>query len=386
MILFFIFLSAFLLIMYTYLIYPGLLGILAKEKNENQQIYQSDKPLPFVSIIISAFNEEKVIGEKLQSIYSGNFSPDKFEVIIGSDASDDRTAQIIKDAQLTYTNLQFFDFKERRGKQNVVNDIVLKAQGEILIFTDANVMFDKDTIFELIKHFKNESIGLVDSNMINTGLKKEGISYQEKAYISREVKIKSREGIIWGAMMGPFGGCYAIRKKLFKPVPSNFLVDDFYINMIIFEQGYKAINNFKSKVYEEIPDNLAIEFKRKIRIGTGNFQNLRRFRKLLLTHPFGFPFISHKVIRWFGPFLMIIALCMHILLAFQSWFFAFLLIPHLGIYTLPVFDFLLKKMNVHVHKIRMATHFFAMNLALLIGFFKSFTHIKSGAWERTQRS
>jgi cellulose synthase/poly-beta-1,6-N-acetylglucosamine synthase-like glycosyltransferase len=374
------------LILHTYLFYPGLLTIIAAGKKDNQKVYAREDELPFVSVVISAYNEEDFIGEKIRSIYAGSYPADRFEVVIGSDASGDGTAGIVHRLQKDFNSLKFFDFKERRGKGNVVNDLVYNSQGSILVLTDANVMFDKDTLIYMVRHFKNEQIGLVDTNMVNIGMKEEGISYQEKAYISREVSIKNKEGRIWGAMMGPFGGCYAIRKEDYEMVPSNYLVDDFYINMKIFEKGKKAINDIQAVVFENVPDQLSTEFKRKTRIGTGNFQNLRTFWRLLFTKRYGFAFLSHKVIRWFGPFLLLAALASNIVLALYSNFYLIILMPHAGIYFLPVLDLVLKKAGLHIHPLRLATHFFSMNAALFLGLFRSLGKVETGVWERTTRT
>jgi len=228
-------------------------------------------------------------------------------------------------------------------------------------------------------------IGLVDTNMVNRGMKEEGISHQEKAYISREVSIKDRESRLWGAMMGPFGGCYAIRKEDYARVPSNFLVDDFYINMRIFEKGKLAINDIRALVFENIPDELKVEFRRKVRIGTGNFQNLRKFWRLIFSARYGFAFLSHKVIRWFGPFFLLIALTANIYLASQGKLYLWILLGHLVIYLIPLLDWGLKKLNINIGPFRLATHFFSMNAALFIGFFRSLGKIHSGIWERTER-
>jgi hypothetical protein len=237
----------------------------------------------------------------------------------------------------------------------------------------------------MVRHFKNPEVGLVDTNMINRGMKESGISYQEKAYISREVKIKDRESRIWGAMMGPFGGCYAIRKADFAMVPSNFLVDDFYINMKIFEKGKLAINDIKSRVFEDLPEQLKVEFKRKVRIGTGDFQNLREFWRLIFKSPYGFAFLSHKVIRWFGPFFLIAALIINIFLSLSSQFYLVLLAGQVIFYLVPLADFIFKKAGIHFSLFRLITHFVSMNAALLVGFFRSLKAIRSGVWERTSR-
>ncbi len=376
---------AIFLVFHTYVIYPLILKIFSHGRKGNTITYGRDGELPFVSVIISAHNEESCIAEKIRSIYSGTYPPGRFEVLIGSDNSSDRTAEIVTSLMHSYSSLKFSEFTERRGKGNVVNDLVKQAEGTILVLTDANVIFHADTIFYMVRHFKNPVIGLVDTNMVNRGMKASGISFQEKAYISREVNIKDRESRLWGAMMGPFGGCYAIRKEDYALVPSNFLVDDFYINMRIFEKRKLAINDIQSIVFESIPDELKVEFRRKVRIGTGNFQNLRKFWRLIFTARYGFAFLSHKVIRWFGPFFLLIALAANIILALNNKIYTGILAIHLFFYLIPVFDYILKKMKVHFGPFRLVTHFISMNAALFIGFFRSLRNVSSGIWERTER-
>ncbi len=375
-------------VIHSYITFPLILRLLASNKSS---IWTTGEKSDFisVSILISAFNEEEVIKDKIDSILNSDYPLEKFEILVGSDCSTDQTNKILTDlAAIPGNNLQFFPYETRQGKPNVINQLVQHARGEILILSDANVMFNSQTITELILPFNNSDIGLVDSQMINTGLKREGISQQEKAYISREVRIKHEESLIWGTMMGPFGGCFAIRKTLFSPVPSNFLVDDFYLNMIVLEAGSKAINNPNAKVFEDVSNDLAIEYRRKIRIATGNFQNLARFKNLLWPPWSGlaFSFLSHKVLRWLGPFFLIIAFLSLSILSLRSTFYLILFISYFFILILPLFDWILKKLNFHIFILRFITHFCAMNLAMLVGFVRKNKGVKSNVWEPTKRN
>ena len=372
---------------YSYALYPWLIFHLSRKKQLRLEQYQEEDELPFVSLVISAFNEEPVIGEKIASIYTTDYPQSRFEVLAGSDASTDKTDEILRDLSEQHPSLRFFPFRERRGKGNVINDLYTHARGEVIVFTDANVMFERDTLRELIRYFKDERVGLVDSQMINTNTTEEGISYQEKSYISREVKIKHSESILWGTMMGPFGGCFAVRSKLFVPVPKNFLVDDFYINMKVLEAGYLCINHPGAKVYEEVPSDLAAEFRRKKRIATGNFQNLRAFSDMLWhkTPGLSFSYISHKVLRWLGPFFILLALLANILLVFYNTLFIYLLLLHLLVIALPFIDYLLKKIHIHNRVLRFISHFYGMNLAMFLGFFKSLKKIETNVWRPTER-
>ncbi len=385
MILQIIFWTSLILLFHTYVFYPAILAIFSLRHKGNMLIYDEDDHLPFISVVISAYNEESHIGEKIRSIYHGSYPSEKFEVLVGSDASDDDTVRIAQSLMTEFPSLKVVGFKERRGKGNVVNDLVHMAKGNILVLTDANVIFHPETLYHLVKHFKNPAIGLVDTNMINSGMKEEGISFQEKAYISREVRIKNREGKLWGAMMGPFGGCYSILKEDYVKVPANFLVDDFYVNMKIFEKGKLAINDINAMVFEDLPDKLGVEFRRKVRIGTGDFQNLREFWRLLFTARYGFAFLSHKVLRWLGPFFLLFALISNIFLAQQHEVYLYLLILQAAVYILPLLDFLLSKTGINIHPLRLITHFFSMNAALFVGFFKSLKPVSTGVWERTSR-
>ena len=200
----------------------------------NQQFYEGQDPLPNVSIIMSLYNEEKVIQEKLERLLALEYPTEKIKMYIGSDCSSDRTNEIVQSFANANAQIQFFPFKERRGKPGVVNDIAdaaLEERGKsadhIFLVTDANVMPEASTLKNLVRHFKNEDIALVDSNMVNVGMKAEGISKSEKQYVSNEVQMKNWEGKIWKKMIGPFGGFYVIRSNYFSKVPPRYLVDDF---------------------------------------------------------------------------------------------------------------------------------------------------------------
>jgi cellulose synthase/poly-beta-1,6-N-acetylglucosamine synthase-like glycosyltransferase len=373
-------------VMFTYLIYPVLLQLLAIGKKNNTQVYDMSS-LPSVSILIAAHNEEKVIEEKLKSIFEGSYPLEKIEVLIGSDNSTDKTEEIINALALKYSNLKLTSLETRTGKVRIINKLSEAALNPILVITDANVIFDKDTLFHLVKHFKYEKIALVDTNMLHKGLKKEGISYEESFYIRGEVASKYNEGLLWGTMMGPFGGCYAFRKEYFVPVPENFLVDDFYINMKVLEKGGWAINEIKAIVYEDVSNEIYEEFRRKIRIATGSFQNLFAFKRMLLRfNAISFCFFSHKVLRWFCPiFFFLIYIC-SLLLMYHNVFYekAFYFESFLG--ALVPMDYFLQKINIHFRPLRLLRHFFFMNLAIFIGMLKVMAGVNNSIWEPTQRN
>lgn len=375
------------LILYSYILFPAILHLLARHKTLNDRTYPVHQ-LPMLSVLIAAFNEEEVIATKIGSILESDYPPALMEILVGSDASTDATNEILKRLEAAHAGVRIHLFAERTGKPGVVNRLAEEARGEILVITDANVMLARDTLREMTGFFLQPEIGLVDSRMINTRLKKDGISHQERFYISREVGIKQNESLIWGSMMGPFGGCYAVRKSLYRPVPGNFLVDDFYINMAVLQQGYKCISNIDAKVYEDVSNDLVEEYRRKKRISAGNFQNLAAFSSLLFRGGpgVGFCFFSHKIIRWFVPFLVMITLGSSIALGITMTGYRILALLQLIVLVIPLIDHFLRKIKIHAIPLRFISHFVLMNVALLAGFIRYLGGIKSNVWQPTRRN
>ena len=382
-----IFWISIFLILYSYVLFPALLQILARKKTFEFKPYPGNS-LPRISVIISAYNEEGVIEEKFHSIIRGSYPSDQLEILIGSDASTDSTNAILKKLDEQHDCLRIFLFEERTGKPGIVNRLVEQSSGEILVLTDANVLLENETLSALVAPFSDPETGLVDTRMINKPYKKEGISRQEKYYISREVRIKYQESLLWGTMMGPFGGCYAVRKALYKPVPSNFLVDDFYINMWVLQQGARCISNIEARVYEDVSNDQREEFRRKKRISAGNFQNLATFGHMLFSGKPGISlcFFSHKVIRWFVPILVLASFGTSVALGIDLLFYRILAGVHLLVFILPVIDHILRKIRIHNIPLRFISHFVLMNVALLAGLFRYIGGIRSNVWQPTRRN
>ena len=372
---------------HTYVAYPILLSILAKRKSENQTQYGNNEEWPSISILMAFHNESDVLEKKLINLNKINYPLSKVEILVGSDASDDGSDHIVQTWSHQYPHTTFQRFDQRVGKIHIINHLAGISRGEILVISDANVFCEPDCLHFMIRHFKNSMIGLVDSNMKHFGFQRDGISMQEHRYISREMKMKHHESLIWGAMMGPSGGFYAVRKELFQPVPRNFLVDDFYINLNVLSSGKKSIHEINAEVYEDISNSISEEFRRKVRIAAGNFQNLSKFAKFLLK-PFstiGFSFISHKVLRWLGPFLLLLAFVSNFFLI-PDLFYQCTLAVQIVLLSIPIIDLILRKINIHIVILRFITHFYSMNLALLVGFGWFVKGIHSNVWEPTRRN
>jgi len=373
-----------LLILHTYVFYPLLMILIYRNSNHNQLLFYSNDELPSIAILIAAHNEEKVIEKKILSVFNTNYPSSKLKVFIGSDASTDRTDEIISNLTNTYSNIEFIKFKGRVGKISIINHLQSLCDEPVLILSDANVIFKQNTIFELVKYFKDSNVGLVSANIIKESSNNDGISYQEKKYLNFENKIKASESYAFNFIMGAEGGCYAIRNNLFSKVPSNFIVDDFFITMQVLERKNYALLNNLAICIEDVTTDISSEYRRKVRISSGNFQNLFFFKHLLFDFSsICFAFWSHKVLRWLTPFFIFICLFSSLFLIPYHKFFIWISCIQLVLLLFPLFNYFFKFNNVFL---KFIAHFYLMNFALFEGFIKFIKGIKSSIWEPINRN
>ncbi len=383
--LFIVFCVCVFAILHSYVFYPVILILFAPKKRKAVPLYLKEDDLPNVSILMAAYNEEKVIDKKIRSVFETNYPLDKITFYIGSDASTDRTNEIITGWSKKYSQVKLINFAGRTGKSGIINELARLSNSELFILTDANVILKPETIFNLVRHFKNEKTAQVCANIVKVSDLNSGIASQEKSYIALENKIKFAESCSWKIVMGAEGACYAIKKENFAEVPPKFYMDDFFITMNVIEQGKQIVFDKEAVCFEDVPTQSSEEFKRKVRISIGNFQNLWRYKKLLL--PFwkgsAFAFLSHKVFRWLTPFFLLKAFCMSILLAFWCKYFVVIAGLQLIGFLSPLID---KLLNINFKPLRFISHFYLMNLALLKGFLIFAGGVKSNVWQPTKRN
>ena len=391
-----LFWSSAFAVVHTYILYPLLLKILAKGKSLPAHPQYSEAESSQVIVLMAAYNEVAVIADKLESLQALDYPSSKIQIHIGSDNSTDGTNKIIQKYAAKDPRIHLHAFTDRNGKPRIINRLVAAIQKEttlspdlLFLMTDASVMLQPDTLHKLARHMQDPKIALVDTHLQSQPAGAQGIAVSEGKYVSGEVMLKHRESLLWQRMIGPFGGCYLMRSSYYQPVPPKFLVDDFYIAMKVFEQGGGAINDLEARCYETSSDEISEEYRRKARIGAGNFQNLQTFKHLLWSGDWrlAFAFTSHKILRWKGPFFVIFAFLSSAMLAwFGNLFYLGLLLIQIGVWiVLPLVDLILWKMNIHLKPLRNLRYFVFMNLALLNGFFKYLNGIKTNVWEPTKR-
>ena len=378
MLLEFLFWLSLFLVFYTYVWYPERMVLRAKKyQNKKEEMEE----WPHIALLLAAYNEEAVIEEKIRTSLETTYPAHKIRLIIGSDRSSDNTDAIVREWAEKDSRVQLVRFEERTGKPQIINKLAAKCEAEILVLSDADTYFEPEMLKTLVAAFKEEKVGGVQARFITEADPKMDVSMQELLYNDRELQIKKGQSVN-GAVIGAYGACYALRSKLYAPVPKGFLVDDFYLFMKVLEQGYQTVYSEDAACRLEVSGESKTEFKRKARIGVGNYQNF--FRLKAFWNPFKNTasryYWSHKVLRWFTPFLLLVILFSNMALIQESERYQiFFLLQLIGYATWPV-DFILKKSGIDIRLLRFGSHFLRMNVALLLGFFRYLKGGSKGTW------
>ncbi len=381
------FLSAYA-IFHTYIFYPFLLYVFSKiKKKQPTHVFESTDKWPEIAVICAAYNEEKVIEEKIKSTFATSYPKEKIKFYIGTDACNDNTVSIIKKLQEKHPTLTLVEFTERTGKIGIINNLCEEAKAPIFVMTDANVFFKEDTFYELVKHFKNTDVQLVCGNIVKLALNTETITKNELQYMHFENFLKSAESNLWNVVLGAEGGCYAIRKESCPVVPLNFNVDDFFITCHVLNNKGKVLFENEAIVYEDTIADTEGEYRRKARIATGNFQNLFYFKKLALRFwtSASFSFLSHKVLRWITPFLFLINCIACALLIQTNAFFEVVLFFQMLFLIAPLLNNLLIKVGIKIKPLISISHFVIMNAALVTGFYRYCKGVERSVWQPVKR-
>lgn len=371
-----IFWLSVIVIAYTYFGYPlaiFLLGLFFNKPVKKAAYY------PKVSIILSVFNEEGVIENKIKNLLEIDYPKENIEILIGSDGSGDKTDEII--AKYVNDKLKLFRNPDRQGKPVMLNLLVKNSSGEILVFTDARQRINKNALGKLIMNFADPKVGSVSAELLfeeenNKG--QGGIG----AYWKYEKLIRIYESKI-GSMLGATGAMYAIRKKLFSQLPKNIILDDVYIPLKIIEKGYRAILEPEAKIYDKITEEAGEEFGRKCRTLAGNFQLFRYLSNLF--NPFksriALQLFSHKFLRLMAPFFLILAFISNAFMP-ENGLYGGIFILQFAFYFLALLGLITKGANRIVNIPYM---FCLMNTAALTGLYRFLTGKQGITWQKARR-
>lgn len=358
-----IFWGALFFLLYTYLGYPVIVYFLSVVIGRE---VKKKYTFPRISVVIAALNEEKYIGRRINNLLSQNYPSEKMEIIIVSDGSKDGTENIVRSFVERNENINLFSFEERKGKAAALNLGVSRANGELIIFTDARQTFDPNAIKELTGNFEDPSVGAASGELVLVP-KDSNMSDSLRHYWSFEKWIRKNESNI-GSVVGATGAIYGIRRELFEEIPKNTILDDLLIPMKIISKGYRVVFDEKAVAYDDANVEPKVELRRKVRTLTGNFQILTLMPEILSIrgNRVFFNYFSHKITRLIAPlFLLVLFLANLVIINGLCGYFFFLQIL---LYTAATLGIFIRIPLKHFKLLYAPYAFLMLNYAVVLGF------------------
>jgi len=369
------------LCVYVYVGYPVVLWGLSKlYKNP----VQTGDSLPTLSLIIAAYNESAVIGQKIENSLALDYPADKLEIMVVADGSSDDTAE-----QARYyadRGVVVLHEPERRGKSAALNRGVGLAKGELLVFSDANAYYDVGALKALARNFHDARVGCVSGR--KTVVKGESaVGDSEGLYWKYESFIKKRESALHSAT-GVVGEMTALRRALFTPIPSHIINDDAYLAFQALARGYRVLYEPAAFSWERPSVSARDEVIRRQRINAGRYQLLFEGSWLKAPPLVLFMLVSHKFFRLALPFFMLGAWLGNLALLLTpdapAWAWA-LMTGQAAFYGLAALGALLDVLGLKAKLPKLATFVVTSNWAALQGLLRYLRGKQSVLWEKATR-
>ena len=362
---------------YVYLGYPLLVYAVSRI---NPRSVKKSTFEPIVTILITAYNEEKDLRAKLENTLLIDYPREKLEILVVSDCSTDRTDSIVE--SFAGDGVKLYRQPERQGKTMAQNAAVTAANGEIILFSDATTMYQPDVLTAMLPNFADASIGCVAGRLIYVDDSRSNVGKGAQSYWSYETFLKKSESRAC-SLIGASGCLYAVRKSVYQPMYAE-ACSDFLIATVVYEQGLRTIYEPNAVCTEETNRHADKEMRMRVRVISQTFTDLWRNRRMMNPFRSGFyavELISHKLLRYAVPIFLLLIFAATVALAFSSAFFAALLVLQIIFYAVAFGGWLLEKSGVNLGIAAIPLYFVLANLASLVGFYKFLRGERYARWE-----
>ncbi|HEX8179982.1 MAG TPA: glycosyltransferase family 2 protein [Pyrinomonadaceae bacterium] len=362
---------------YTYVGYPLLLIVLSRLR---PRTVKRAEQTPTVSVIITAYNEERDLAAKLENTLALDYPRELLEVIVASDCSTDRTDEIAR--SFATRGVRLLRQPERLGKTAAQNAAVAEAHGDIILFSDATTHYQPDVLRVMMPSFADPSVGCVGGQLIYVDPAQSNVGRGARSYWGYETLLKQHESRIC-SLIGVSGCLYAVRRAAYVPL-YNEACSDFIIATKMVEQGLRTIYEPAAVCTEETHQRADKELSMRVRIITQTYTDLWRHRAMMNPFRSGFyavQLLSHKVARYLVPVLLLLLFSTAALLAPRSLFYAVMFGAQVCFYLAASAAWALERAGVRLRLLALPHYFVLANLASLLAFYKFVRGERYARWE-----
>ncbi len=360
-----IFFLLLFLTVYSYVVYPLVLVVLGKILRKD---VRQDDWTPRVTLLISVYNEERVIRRKMENSLQLDYPRESLEILVISDHSTDGTEGIV--SEYLDRGVTLLARPERAGKTAGLNEAVKVAKGEILVFSDADAMYEPDAIRKMVRVLYDKEVGLVTGSTRYISEDQGRMAETSGIYTALERFIKRHESRI-GSCVGADGAIFAMRKSLYAPLRADD-INDLVIPLVVVQKGARVVLHDDLYCSECASSDSASEFRRQVRITNRTLKALFRYASLMnvLRYPaFGFEMISHKILRFSVPIFLAALIPLNVLLAAEGPLYGLLLLGQAGFYGAAAIGYSLESTG-KTTRFGLFYHFVVVNISVLSGWYK----------------
>lgn len=371
-----------LLISYVYGGYLGLsifLGWLFSKPVKQEDIF------PKITLLIAAFNEQGVIKEKLDNSLKLDYPEDKIEIVVCSESSD-QTNKIV--SEYASCGVKLFSYQKRQGKSAMIYKTISKISGEIIVFSDANAIYEEDALKKISRNFTEKNIGAVVGRLNIINPEESAVSQGESLYKKYEALLRKSNSQM-RSVLGVDGSMFAIRRSVYLPISAD-RGDDFELAVRILIKGFGVVFEPEAISYEKGSVREFSEVKRKVRIVSWFLKSSFILLKEMVVSFKGkliFQLISHKILRWFSPFFFISLLVSSFFLQRINFFYGAAFYSQIIFYLFGLVGWGLSgKTNRKIPGIlKIPVYFLVFNYAFIVGVFQGLFRKQKPFWETSQR-
>lgn len=368
-------------IAYTYVGYSLVIMLIARFVNNPVHRAAIE---PRVTYLITAYNEERNIGAKLEQVLSLDYPHDKLEIVVASDGSTDGTDKIVR--QFEDRGVRLVRVEGRVGKTETQNRAVREVTGDIIIFSDATTFYERSAIRNIVRNYADPAVGAVSGRYEYRNSTGAPIGFGSILFWKYENLIKTLQTRI-RTITGCCGCIYSVRRELYEPLPED-IISDLVEPLKILEKGYRIVFEPDAIAFEETTEKASEEFNMRVRVITRGMRGLWFMRSLFNPLRFGFvsfQLFSHKALRWSIPAFLVVLLATNLALLGSSGFYDLTFGLQVLFYVVALLGLLAERWNIVFKPLTLPLYFMTVNAAAVVAVYRIWTGHKAVIWETIRR-